>query len=290
MEVQKYLDRIGFQGNVEISLACLTKLQHFHQLHVPFENLDVFTNRKKLLRVEDLYEQIVGQHRGGWCHELNGLFAWLLSSLGFDVKMLSANYFDPDKGKFKGDFDHMTLMVRLGGQDYLTDVGFGNIHQQYDPIRMTEGASHLQPGGEYKLGRSGTFWCLQHQVRNVVGHHHAQLNRVNLQGSWQTLFRFDVVARELSEFQPRCEEYQTDKENCMLAAVPVCINKSDQGKVVNTLTGRRFTSVRFVDRDTDVRTNQSNLSNEEYNEKLDNIFGIQLVQPLDIETIVLKED
>ena len=75
----------------------------------------------------------------------------------------------------------------------------------------------------------------------------------------------------------------------MLAAVPVCINKSDQGKVVNTLTGRRFTSVRFLE-DTDVRTNQSNLSNKEYNEKLNTVFGIQLVQLLDIETIVLKED
>ena len=289
MEVQKYLDRIRFQGTVEISLACLTKLQRFHQLHVPFENLDVFTNRKKVLRVEDLYEQIVGQHRGGWCHELNGLFAWLLKTLGFQVKMLSANYFDPDKGKFKGEFDHMTLVVRLGGQDYLTDVGFGNIHQPSEPIRMTEGASHLQTGGEYKLARSGNFWLLQHQVMNVVGHHKAQMNQVNLQGSWQTLFRFDVEARELAEFQPRCDEYQTDKDNCMLACVPVCINKSEEGRVVNTLTGRRFTSVRFVE-NTDVRTNQSNLSNEEYNEKLNTIFGIQLVQPLDIETIVLKED
>merc|ERR550532_2546815 len=109
MEVQKYLDRIGFQGSVEISLACLTKLQRFH--------------------------------------ELNGLFAWLLRSLGFEVKMVSANYYDPDKGKFKGEFDHMTLVVRLAGQDYLTDVGFGNIHQPYDPIRMTEAASHLQESG-----------------------------------------------------------------------------------------------------------------------------------------------
>ena len=289
MDVQKYLDRIGFQGNVEISLACLTKLQNAHQLHVPFENLDVFTNRKKVLRVEDLYEQIVGQHRGGWCHELNGLFAWLLRSLGFDVKMLSANYYDPAKGKFKGEFDHMTLMVRLGGLDYLTDVGFGNIHHFYDPIRMTEGASHLQEGGEYKLTRSGNFWLLQHQVMNVVGHHNAQMNQVNLQGSWQTLFRYDVSARELAEFQPRCDEYQTDRDNSMLAVVPVCINKSDQGKVVNTLTGRRFTSVRFVE-NTDVRTNQTNLTNEEYNDKLNTIFGIQLVQPLDIETIVPKED
>ena len=94
MEVQKYLDRIGFQGDIEISLACLTKLQHHHQLAVPFENLDVFTNRKKQLRVESLYQQVVERWRGGWCHELNGLFSWLLTTLGFDVKIVSANYFD----------------------------------------------------------------------------------------------------------------------------------------------------------------------------------------------------
>ena len=289
MEVQKYLDRIGFQGNIDITLACLTKLQRFHQLAVPFENLDVFTNRKKELRVEELYRQIVEKGRGGWCHELNGLFSWLLRTLGFDVRIVSANYFDPDTGKFKGEFDHMTLIVRLAGQDYLTDVGFGNVNQPYDPIRMTEGALHLQPGGEYKLTRSGRHWVLQHQLRNVVGHHRPQMNIANLQDSWGTLFRYDLTPRDLADFQERCDEYQTDKEHCMLAAVPVLIIKSDDGRVVNTLTARRFTSVKFIE-NTNVRTNQSNLSNEEYEDKLRSVFGITLDQSLDIETIVLKED
>ena len=90
MDVGKYLTRIGYEDEIEISLACLTKLQNLHLLHVPWENLDVFTNRKKQLKVEELYEQIVVQHRGGWCHELNGLFAWLLQTLGFEVKIVSA--------------------------------------------------------------------------------------------------------------------------------------------------------------------------------------------------------
>ena len=288
MDVQKYLDRIGFQGNVEISLACLTKLQNAHQLHVPFENLDVFTNRKKVLRVEDLYEQIVGQHRGGWCHELNGLFAWLLKTLGFEIKIISANFFHPERRTFYGDFDHMALIIRLEGQDYLTDVGFGNIHQAYDPIRMTEGDVQCQPGGKYKLSRSGSFWVLQHEVRKVVGHHNPPLEPANPPGSWLTLYRYDDSARELAEFQARCEEYQTGRE-LALSTTPILIIKSHQGWMVNTLTGRRFTSVSFQGEEVDLRTNQTNLSSQDYNDKLKTVFGIELAQSLDIETIVLKE-
>ena len=285
MDVQKYLERIGFQGNVEISLACLTRLQNAHQLHVPFENLDLFTNRKKLLREEDLYEQIVGQHRGGWCHELNGLFAWLLRTLGFEVKIISANYFHPERRTFYGDFDHMALIVRLAGQDYLTDVGFGNIHQAYDPLRMTEGDVQCQPGGKYKLSRSGSFWVLQHQVREVVGHHNPPLQQVNPPGAWLTLYRYDVSARALAEFQARCDEYQAGQE-LLLSTLPITIIKWDQGRTVNTLTGRRFTRVRFEGEAGDLRTNQTNLSSQDYNHKLKTVFGLELAQSLDIETIV----
>ena len=87
MDVQKYLDRISFKGTVEVSLQCLTKLQNAHQINVPFENLDNWTGRKKVLDHKDLYEHIVDKNRGGWCHELNGSFSWLLAQLGFNVKV-----------------------------------------------------------------------------------------------------------------------------------------------------------------------------------------------------------
>ena len=87
MDVQNYLNRIGFKEETEVSLACLTKLQNCHQRSVPFENLDIFTDRKKVLSYEILYEQIVTKKRGGWCHELNGLFSWLLNQLGFNVQV-----------------------------------------------------------------------------------------------------------------------------------------------------------------------------------------------------------
>ena len=58
MDVQKYLDRIGFEGAVEVSLSCLARLQLSHQTHIPFENLDNFTGRRKVLQEEALYHQV----------------------------------------------------------------------------------------------------------------------------------------------------------------------------------------------------------------------------------------
>ena len=82
MDVGRYLARIGFSGPVDVSLKCLSELMSSHQLAVPFENLDVFLGRKKVLDVELLFTRIVEEERGGWCCELNGLFAWLLQELG----------------------------------------------------------------------------------------------------------------------------------------------------------------------------------------------------------------
>ena len=193
MDIQKYLDRICFVGKIEISLACLTKLQHCHQLHVPFENLDCFTNRKKVLKVEALYEQIIINHRGGWCHELNGLFYWLLKTLGFNVKIINANYFHPELKVFRPDYGHMTLVVRLEEQDFMTEVGFGDLRQPFDPIQMTPEAVSDQPGGLYKLMRKGSHWHVLHQERDVVGHHNPILNKV-----WNKKVKTKQVEAELS--------------------------------------------------------------------------------------------
>ena len=59
MDATKYLTRIGFSGTVEVSLKCLAELQACHQLAVPFENLDVFLKRKKVLNVEVLFEGLL---------------------------------------------------------------------------------------------------------------------------------------------------------------------------------------------------------------------------------------
>ena len=75
------------------------------------------------------------KRRGGWCHELNGCFSWLLRRLGFSVDLVSAQYLQPSTRQYGELFDHMALIVHLGGEDYLVDVGLGSISQPSEPIR-----------------------------------------------------------------------------------------------------------------------------------------------------------
>lgn len=79
-----YLERIGYKDAPEVSLVCLKKLV-LGQLHnIPFEDLDVFHGHKEpSLDTDALFEKIVVNKRGGYCFELNGLFARLLTTLGF---------------------------------------------------------------------------------------------------------------------------------------------------------------------------------------------------------------
>merc|ERR1711874_658785 len=110
-------------------------------------------------------------------------------------------------------------------------------------------------------------------------------NRVMSEETWEVLNRFDTQARELGEFQERCDQYQTDPNVTMLCVMPVCIKKAQEGQVVNTLTGQRLTTITFKD-NIDVRTNETDLSNTEYDNKLKEVFGINLENPLDIVKIV----
>ena len=121
MNIQSYLTRIEYQGSLEPNLQNLSALQKAHMQAVPFENLSIHYKQPILLNEEALYKKIVEQNRGGFCYELNGLFAWLLRSLGYKVEMLSAGVIT-DSGGFGPEFDHMTLLVHLE-EDYLVDVG-----------------------------------------------------------------------------------------------------------------------------------------------------------------------
>src|SRR5215813_1352063 len=112
MDVQAYLDRIQYHGPVNRDFATLRELHLAHLLRVPFENLSIHAREPIVLNDDALFEKIVTRRRGGFCYELNGLFAALLGSLGFDVAKLSAGVARPD-GSFSAEFDHMTLLVNL---------------------------------------------------------------------------------------------------------------------------------------------------------------------------------
>src|SRR4051812_2118358 len=80
--LQQYLDRIKFSGEIELNLDGITKLMRHQLFNVPFENIDVQAGKVILLNGDDIVNQIVHKNRGGYCYQINGLFSLALQQIG----------------------------------------------------------------------------------------------------------------------------------------------------------------------------------------------------------------
>src|SRR5215211_5668577 len=143
MEPFLYLRRIGYSGPIKPDAQTLRGLHLAHMFSVPFENLDIGLGRPIRLSEEALWEKIVVQRRGGFCYELNGLFAWLLTQLDFDVTYLNARVYNR-QGQLGIDFDHLALLVQIPHQSgrWLVDVGFGDSFNE--PLDFEERMSRVR--------------------------------------------------------------------------------------------------------------------------------------------------
>lgn len=92
LHVKAYLDRIAYRGSTAPTTETLRTIHRAHLLAVPFENLDIARGRKIVIDEDAFVRKIVERRRGGFCYELNGAFAALLRSLGFEVTLLSARH------------------------------------------------------------------------------------------------------------------------------------------------------------------------------------------------------
>lgn len=122
MDQIAYLDRIGLSAPLQPDLVTLERLQRAHLTAVPFENLDVYERREVRTDVEWSVTKVVERRRGGWCFELNGAFAALLSHLGFEVSRLAATVLYGETSPMP---THLAIEVQLD-RPYLVDVGFGD--------------------------------------------------------------------------------------------------------------------------------------------------------------------
>src|SRR5262249_13208100 len=154
MDIKAYFDRIHYRGPLGPTLNTLRDLHRAHLLAVPFENLSISLGQPIILNEAALFEKIVTHRRGGFCYELNGLFAALLRALGFAVTLLSARVASGE-GRAVPEFDHLALQVQLD-QPWLADVGFGDGFQL--PLRLDrrDEQDQEQEGHSYRLADEGT--------------------------------------------------------------------------------------------------------------------------------------
>jgi N-hydroxyarylamine O-acetyltransferase len=217
MNVDAYLHRLHYSGPRAPTLETLRALHHAHLLAVPFENLDIHRHTPIRLDEARFFDKIVTRRRGGFCYELNGLFAWLLRQLGFNVTLLSARV--TNANGYGPEFDHLVLLVRLN-ERWLADVGFGDSFRE--PLRLDDSRPQTQPFGRYRLSAEGEQWTM-----------------VELDADGQALdgYTFTLQPRQLAEFAAMCHWQQTAPESHFVQN-RVCTLATPTGRV--TVSGQRL--------------------------------------------------
>jgi len=249
MDVQAYLDRIEYRGPLDPHFEMLSQLHLAHLLHVPFENLSIHSHEPIVLNDSALFEKIVTRRRGGFCYELNGLFAALLHELGFEVAMLSAQVAG-NQHEFSRDFDHMTLRVALNREQWLADVGFGDSF--IEPLPLVADSEYQQRENRYRL-------ISDNQERLV-------LKQALKDEDWQPQYRFSLQPYQYAAFAEMCSYHQTSPES-HFTRQRICSRLTPRGRI-------SLSDMRFIITENGVRS-ESVLKNEaEYNEVLRQQFGI----------------
>ncbi len=160
LDLQAYLARIGYTGDLAPTIETLTGIHRAHVLSIPFENLDILLGRPIRLDMESLQEKLVRLGRGGYCFEQNSLFAAVMEHLGFQVTRLAARVRMGDERSTPRT--HMVLAVDIDGARWLADVGFGG-DTLLDPIAL-EGDEPVRQGAwAFRMG-------LEDEVRVLRGH------------------------------------------------------------------------------------------------------------------------
>ena len=195
MDTPTYLNRLNYSEPVKPDAKTLRGLQIAHMMNIPFENLDIGLKRPIQLGEEALWNKIIIQKRGGFCYELNGLFAWLLKQIGFDVTYLNARVFNHRNGKLGIEFDHLALLVGIPNQAarWLVDAGFGDSFNE--PLSFDDRDEQVQGLRSYRLEQTSDGYITWQK---------------NYDGLWERHYFFDLEPRNFpTDYEAGCLYHQT---------------------------------------------------------------------------------
>jgi N-hydroxyarylamine O-acetyltransferase len=175
LDLDAYFHRIGYAGDRKPTLETLAALHELHPTAIPFENLDTLRGAPIRLDLDSLERKLVLQRRGGYCFEQNLLFTHVLTKLGFRVIGLSARVLWERQDDAPRPRTHMALLVPVGGDTYVCDVGFGGLTMT-GPLRLGTDVEQSTPHETFRIARSSGEYMPQARIR----------------GEWRSLYSFDL--------------------------------------------------------------------------------------------------
>ena len=183
-ELHSYFSRIGFEGSATADFATLKEMMRRQLFTVPFENLDVQAGQVVSLVPEEIYAKIVGRRRGGYCYEVNGLFSMALEAVGIPYQYVAAR---PMTYPVRRPKTHMAIVASLEGGQWLCDLGFGSYGIR-EPINLRWLDREVRQGFD-------TF-------RLTMASESDFLLQSSVEGSWKSLYEFNLCAHEWVDFEP----------------------------------------------------------------------------------------
>ncbi len=221
IDVPGYLRRICHRGPVRPDTGTLVALHRAHLATVPYENLDIQLGRPLSLAPEALSDKIVRRRRGGFCFELNGAFALLLTAIGFPVRHVSGAV-HRDRHGADAWGNHLALLVDTDTGPYLVDVGFGDGFLAPLPLAV---GSYPQGPLTYGLRRdlAAGHWRMVHHPSGACAG-----------------FEFRTDRQQLSDFIPYCDRLSRSPDSPFVRTLLVQQPRPDHALALQarTLTRR----------------------------------------------------
>lgn len=246
MNKEKYLYRIKCSGKHKPDLNALKKLQKYHLLNIPFENLDIHDKIPIVLDINTLFKKVIERKRGGFCYELNGLFFELLVSLKFNAKRVSARVYDKENGYGK-EFDHFAILIVIDNDEYLCDVGFGEF--TFEPLKLEIGVVQHDERGDYLIDQYDENYFRVNKIEN---------------GMSIPQYIFQREKRELKDYQEMCMYHQTNSDSHFTKKRLISI-PTETGRI--TITGNILKI-----KDSDLITETEIKNEKEFQQLLKNLF------------------
>jgi N-hydroxyarylamine O-acetyltransferase len=187
-QLDLYLQRIGYQGEVAANSATVKALMQQQLRQVPFENLDVQAGKVVSMVPEDIVSKIIGNDgkasRGGYCYEVNALFAMAMTALGLEYQFVFCR---PMFYPMRRPKTHMALIVKVEGEQWLCDLGFGSYGMRA-PIALSQ----------VNLPQTQDYDCFR-LIAPVAGEYVLQ---AQLDQTWVSQFGFDLYPADWIDFTP----------------------------------------------------------------------------------------
>lgn len=220
--LQKYFDRIGFNGDAKADIATVSGMMRCQLFSVPFENIDVQAGKVISLDPEEIVDKIIARKRGGYCFEVNGLFAMALGALGVPYQLVAAR---PMMYPVRKPRTHMAIVVQADGREWLCDLGFGSYG-----IRAPMPLDFLDT--EIKQDFD-TFMLSK-------ANHREYLLQARVEGKWADQYAFDLSPQEWIDFAPANYLSSTHPDSIFVQKLVVVLH-NHRGRI--SLTGDTLKTV-----------------------------------------------